>query len=183
MERDVDRALVRHVSPTAGLRARCVPVGGLSDRVPSRRLITRRLALALAVAAGIAAAGCGTDSSDAAAAAQITHTVQAALGALGAGNGHAFCALVTRAEQARLATEFARPSCAAAMSAVGSGQTSPHRAALRRAQVRKVTVTGARATVRAADIVLPNGQAKGFLTDNGPPTTLVRHGGRWLISG
>jgi hypothetical protein len=147
-------------------------------------VITRRLPLAVAVAAGIAAAGCGTASTESPGEAQVKHTVQAALSALAAGDGHAFCALATPAERARLARALARGSCPAAMHAVGTGLTPAHRAALHHVEVRRVTVSGDRATVRAADIATPGDPGKGFLSDDGKPTTLVRRpDGSWLISG
>jgi hypothetical protein len=147
-------------------------------------VITRRLPLAVAVAAGIAAAGCGASGNGAAAQAQVRHTVQVALGDLAAGDGRAFCALATPAEQARLARELARPSCPAAMSAVGAALSPAHRAALRHVEVSRVTISGASATVSAADIATPEDPGKGFLSDDGTPTTLVRRSdGTWLISG
>jgi hypothetical protein len=156
----------------------------LGDGVPSDRVITRRLPLAVAVAAGIAAAGCGTAGSDAAGQAQVKRTVQVALGDLAAGDGRAFCALATPAERARLARVFARGNCAAAMHGVGSGLSPAHRAALRHVEVSRVTVAGTTATVRAADIATPDDPGKGFLSDHGKPTTLVRRAdGRWLING
>jgi hypothetical protein len=146
-------------------------------------VITRRVPLAVAVAAGIAATGCGTATSGAGEA-QVKRTVQAALADLAAGDGHAFCSLVTPAERARLARVFARPSCPAATSAAGATLSPAHRSALRHAVVTRVTVSGATATVRAADIATPGEGGKGFLSDGGKPTTLVhRPGGGWLISG
>jgi hypothetical protein len=147
-------------------------------------VITRRLPRALAVAAGIAAAGCGSASTDGASASKVKQTVRAALGDLAVGDGAGFCSLATRAERARLATAFAAHSCPAAIHAVGSGLTPVHRAALRHAAVRTVTITGATATVRAADITTTSGSMKGFLSDDGKPTTLVRRAdGGWMISG
>ncbi len=147
-------------------------------------MITRRLPLAVAVAAGIAAAGCGTSASGDGGQAQVTRTVQAALSALAAGDGRAFCALATPAEQAHLARALARPSCPDAMHAAGVGLTATHRAALRHVVVKRVTVNGATATVSAADVVTPADPGKGFLNDDGRPTTLVRRpNGSWLISG
>ena len=147
-------------------------------------MITRRLPLAVAVAAGIAAAGCGTASDHGVGAAQVKRTVQAALGHLATGDGSAFCALATPAERARLARVFARRNCAAAMHAVGSALSPVHRAALRHVEVNRVTVTGATATVSAADIATPDDPGKGFLSDDGKPTILVRRpDGRWLING
>ncbi len=134
------------------------------------------------MAAGIAA-GCGT-ATNGAGEAQVKRTVQLALADLAAGDGRGFCSLATPAERARLARVFARPSCPAAMSAVGATLSPAHRAALRRVEVRRVTVNGATATVNAADIVTPGEPGKGFLSDDGKPTTLVRGpGGTWLISG
>jgi hypothetical protein len=147
-------------------------------------VFTRRVPLAVAVAAGIAAAGCGGTDVGSAGEAQVKRTVQAALGDLADGNGRAFCALATPAERARLARALARPSCAAAMHAVGSGLTPAHRAALRHVEVGRVTLSGATATVSAADIATPADPGKGFLSDGGKSTTLVRRpDGRWLISG
>jgi hypothetical protein len=140
--------------------------------------------VAIAVAAGIAVPGCGTSSSDEAGVAKVKQTVQAALDDLAAGDGQAFCALATPAERARLAATFARRSCPDAMHSIGSGLSPAHRAALRHAQVRKVTISGGTARVRAADITFTDPSGKGFLSDAGKPTTLVRgHGGRWMISG
>ena len=154
------------------------------SRVPSQRVMTRRLPLAVAVAAGIAAGGCGTASTDGAAEAKIKQTVRAALIDLAAADGHAFCSLATPAERRRLARAFARRSCAEAMRALGAGLSPAHRAALRTAEVSKVTVTGATAAVSAADIVMSDPAGKGFLSDKGKPTKLVRRpDGRWLISG
>ena len=156
----------------------------LSDGVPSHRVVTRRLPLAVAVAAGIAATGCGTASNDQAGVAQVKRTVQTALRDLADGDGRAFCALATSGERRRLAAAFATRSCARAMHGVGVSLTREHRAALRAAAVRRVTMSGATATVAAADIVLAGGAAKGFLSDDGRPTTLVRQAGdRWLIDG
>jgi hypothetical protein len=147
-------------------------------------VITRCLPLALAVAAGVAAAGCGTTNSDGAGTSQVKQTVRTALGDLAVGDGRGFCALATRAERARLATAFAAPSCPAAIHAVGSGLTPAHRAALRHAVVRTVTISGDTATVRAADIATTSGSMSGFLSDDGPPTTLARRSdGRWMING
>ncbi|HWE11521.1 MAG TPA: hypothetical protein VG325_19395 [Solirubrobacteraceae bacterium] len=144
----------------------------------------RRLPLALAVAAGVAAAGCGASSTDGASASGVEQTVRTALGYLAAGDGRGFCSLATRAERARLATEFAARSCSEAIHAVGSGLTPVHRAALRHADVTTVTISGATATVKAADITTTSGSMKGFLSGDGRPTTLVRRaGGRWIIGG
>jgi hypothetical protein len=147
-------------------------------------VITRRLPLAVALAAGIAAAGCGTASTGGAGEAQVRHTVQTALSALAAGDGQAFCALATPAERARLTRALGSANCPAAMHAVGAGLTPAHRAALRHVEVSRVTVTGGQATVRAADIATPADPGRGFLSDDGKPTTLVRRpDGSWLISG
>jgi hypothetical protein len=147
-------------------------------------VITRRLPLALVVAAGVAAAGCGAASTDGASALRVKQTVRTALGDLAAGDGRGFCSLVTRAERDRLATAFASRSCPAAIHAVGSGLTPAHRTALRHADVKTVTITGAAATVRAADITTTSGSMKGFLSDDGKPTSLVRRAdGSWMISG
>jgi hypothetical protein len=155
-----------------------------ADGVPSGDVMTRRLPLAMAAAAGIAVAGCGTAGSGSAGEAQVRRTVQAALGDLAAGDGHAFCALATPAERARLARALARPGCPAAMHAVSAGLTPAHRAALRHVEVGRVTVSGDTATVSAADIATPDDPGKGFLSDHGQPTTLVRRSdGSWLISG
>jgi hypothetical protein len=147
-------------------------------------VITRRLPLAIAVAAGIAAAGCGAANTDRASVTRVKQTVQAALGDLAAGDGHAFCALATPAERARLAAAFAHHSCSAAMHEVGLGLSPAHRATLRHTEVRTVTITGATARVSAAAIASTSGSVKGFLSDDGQPTTLVRRpGGSWMISG
>jgi hypothetical protein len=110
--------------------------------------------------------------------------VQTALGDLASGDGRAFCRLVTPPERARLARALARPTCAAAMHAVGAGLTPAHRAALRHVEVNRVTVSGTTASVSAAEIATPGDPGRGFLNDDGKPTTLVRRAdGRWLISG
>ncbi len=140
--------------------------------------------MAVAVAAGIAVGGCGTSGSGDAGPAQVKHTVQAALSALAAGDGRAFCALATPGEQVRLARALARPSCPVAMHAAGVALTPAHRAALRHVEVTQVTVRGATATVSAADIATPATPGRGFLNDDGKPTRLVRRrNGAWLISG
>ena len=139
--------------------------------------------MAVALAAGLAVGGCGTSGSGDAGPAQAKHTVQAALSALAAGDGRAFCALATPGEQARLARALARPSCPAAMHAAGVALTPAHRAALRHVEAQ-VTVRGATATVSAADIATPSDPGRGFLNDDGKPTRLVRRrNGGWLIGG
>lgn len=144
----------------------------------------RRLPPAIAVAAGIAVAGCGAANTDGATATRVKQTVQAALSDLAAGDGHAFCALATPAERARLAAEFASRSCPAAMHGVGADLSPAHRTALRHAQVRTVTIDGGTATVSAAAITTTSGSASGFLSDDGKPTTLVRRrDGSWMING
>src|ERR1700752_987152 len=93
------RALLRHGHDCSSLltrpssqTARGVTAGSVTvSRVPSQRVMTRRLPLAVAVAAGIAAGGCGTASTDGAAEAKIKQTVRAALIDLAAPDGHAFC--------------------------------------------------------------------------------------------
>ncbi|HEY5429650.1 MAG TPA: hypothetical protein VIK04_11080 [Solirubrobacteraceae bacterium] len=147
-------------------------------------MISRRLPVALVASLGVIATGCGgSGDARATAVAQIKRTVATALADLAHGDGRAFCALATRAGQAKLAGTLHGYTCPTLVELVAGHLSPATRAGLAHAEVARLTIDGSKATVRAADITATEGTLKGFLDDGGKPTTLIRQrDGRWKIA-
>lgn len=105
-----------------------------------------------------------------------------ALADLATANGQGFCALTSPAGQTKLAHTLPGYSCAKLVMLISKHLPPAARTGLQHASVKDVTIHGSVATVRAADITASQGSLKGFLTDNGKPTRLVRQSdGSWKI--
>lgn len=145
-------------------------------------MTSRRLPLVAALAASALAAGCGGGASSAETA-RVKSTVRQALADLGRADGRGFCALTTAAARAQLDDILHGEDCIGLVDLLGAHLSAAHRAALLHARVRRVTVRGPVATVASADITSPNGKLRGWLSDGGTPTRLVRQpDGSWKIA-
>jgi hypothetical protein len=139
------------------------------------------LVAVVAVLVALGATGCG--GSDPHAIVHVKQTVRAALAAVAAGNGPAFCDLATPHVQATLAATDPGSSCADVVDRLGDQLSAEVKLGMSTAVVHDVVVLGDRATVHAADISSTQGVLSGFLEPQAPPTTLTRQrDGQWKIS-
>ena len=108
--------------------------------------------------------------------------MHAALADLATANGQGFCSLASPAGRTKLAHTLPGYSCPKLVMLIAKHLPPAARTGLQHATVKDVTIHGAVATVRASDITASQGSLKGFLTDNGKPTRLVRESdGSWKI--
>ena len=105
-----------------------------------------------------------------------------ALADLATSNGQGFCSLASPAGRTKLAHTLPGYSCPKLVTLIAKHLPPAARTGLEHATVKDVTIHGSVATVRASDITASQGSLKGFLTDNGKPTRLVRESdGSWKI--